>query len=296
MFVRGTVRAVIAAAGRVMTADLEGKWICPMHPSVIADEPDGCPICGMDLVPPQTLGYVVAETDDEPPPLVIPVSAALVTGTRAIVYVEVPDAEQPTFVGREIVLGPRVGDHYLVHKGLEEGEMVVSRGNFKLDAELQIRARPAMMSPEGGAMPGHDHGEPAGTDPGNHAQHAAAPAPLEVPHEFHQQLDAMEQAAQAVSRAQRTEDLQQIRQAFAHFEHALYDVDEELLSGHALAMWRELAMLLNNDAFEGRRVQDLREARRVHQSLNEHVQRAQRELGMAEIAPEAAAPDPHQHH
>ena len=66
---------------------------------------------------------------------------------------------QPTFEGREIVLGPRAGDFYLVRHGLEEGEMVVRQGNFKIDSEIQIQAKPSMMTPEGGGGGGgHDHG------------------------------------------------------------------------------------------------------------------------------------------
>lgn len=29
---------------------LDPKYVCPMHPQIIRDEPDSCPICGMDLV------------------------------------------------------------------------------------------------------------------------------------------------------------------------------------------------------------------------------------------------------
>ena len=54
------------------------------------------------------------------------------------------------FEGREVVLGPRAGDHYLVVSGLEEGERVVVQGAFKIDSALQIQAAPSMMNPDGG--------------------------------------------------------------------------------------------------------------------------------------------------
>lgn len=92
------------------------------------------------------------------PPLIIPASAPLITGKRAVVYVAVPDRERPTYEGRDVVLGPRAGDYYIVESGLEEGEMVVVNGAFKIDSELQIRARPSMMSPDGAVAPTHDHG------------------------------------------------------------------------------------------------------------------------------------------
>ncbi len=96
-------------------------------------------------------------------PLVIPATAPLITGKRAVVYVEVEGTDRPTFEGREVVLGARAGDYYVVRSGLAEGERVVTEGNFKIDSALQIRAKPSMMSPEGGEKPpagehgGHSH-------------------------------------------------------------------------------------------------------------------------------------------
>ena len=69
-----------------------------------------------------------------------------------MVYVEIPNQERPTYEGREIKLGLRLGDFYIVESGLEAGDRVVTRGAFKLDAELQIRAKPSMMS-----MPSEQH-------------------------------------------------------------------------------------------------------------------------------------------
>jgi Cu(I)/Ag(I) efflux system membrane fusion protein len=158
MFVRAIVRTKVAASGMVMDEDMAGKWICPMHPSVVKTELGKCDICGMDLVTAESLGYVTAAEPNEAP-LVIPASAPLITGTRAVVYVRLADKEKPTFEGREIVLGPRAGDYYLVKEGLAEGERVVTKGNFKIDASLQIQAKPSMMNPEGGVAPtGHQHG------------------------------------------------------------------------------------------------------------------------------------------
>jgi Cu(I)/Ag(I) efflux system membrane fusion protein len=161
MFVRGLVRSQVATRGRVMDPGLAGKWISPMHPEIVKDGPGACDVCGMPLVRAEELGYVSADTAAEDKPLVIPVSAALVTGRRAVVYVEVRGAERPTFEGREIVLGPRAGGYYLVESGLEEGEVVVTHGSFKIDSELQIRAQPSMMQPEHEAAGALDDVPPA---------------------------------------------------------------------------------------------------------------------------------------
>ncbi len=152
MFTRAIVRSSVAEGGRIMAPEMAGKWICPMHPAVVKAQAGSCDICGMDLVTTESLGYVV-DTPKEAP-LVIPASAPLITGKRAVVYVRVPDAEKPTFEGREIILGPRAGDYYTVKSGLEEGDIVVTKGNFKIDSALQIQAGPSMMNPqESGHVP-----------------------------------------------------------------------------------------------------------------------------------------------
>jgi Cu(I)/Ag(I) efflux system membrane fusion protein len=72
--------------------------------------------------------------------------------------VELPGGEGPLFEGREVVLGPRAGEFYVVRSGLEEGELVVTEGAFKIDSELQIRAQPSMMAPQGESAPHlHQH-------------------------------------------------------------------------------------------------------------------------------------------
>ena len=154
MFARAIVRSRLATGGRVFDASLAGKWISPMHPEVVKDGPGQCDVCGMDLVPAEELGLVA---DWEPqPPLVIPATAPLITGKRAVVYVRVPGRDEPTFEGREVLLGYRAGDYYMVRQGLEEGELVVTSGNFKIDADLQLKARPSMMS-AAGSTPSINH-------------------------------------------------------------------------------------------------------------------------------------------
>lgn len=92
-------------------------------------------------------------------PLVIPSSSPLVTGKRAIVYVAVP-GKKGVFEGRNIVLGSLADEYYIVKDGLNEGEIVVVNGAFKIDSDLQIQAKSSMMNPEGGGpMPGHNHGD-----------------------------------------------------------------------------------------------------------------------------------------
>lgn len=87
-------------------------------------------------------------------PLVIPSTAPLFTGRRAIVYVEVPLSEGLTYEARTVRLGPRLGSIYPVVAGLKENERIVTRGAFALDADLQIRGGESMMNGPDDNQPG----------------------------------------------------------------------------------------------------------------------------------------------
>lgn len=155
LFVKGVIEADVYGEGKVINTDLKGKYIGPMHPEIIRDVADQCPICGMDLVPAEELGYITAPSDPELP-LVIPDSAALITGKRAVVYVKHPD--EPTFEPRSVVLGPEASGFYVIIDGLKEDELVVTNGAFKIDADLQIKGRPSMMNPVAGSgISGNSH-------------------------------------------------------------------------------------------------------------------------------------------
>jgi membrane fusion protein, copper/silver efflux system len=239
MFVRAMVRAQVATGGRVMNPNLAGKWISPMHPEIVKDAPGSCDICGMALVKAEELGYVPLEAEASVRPLVIPASAPLITGTRAVVYVEVPGAERPTYEGREIALGPRAGAFYLVKDGLREGERVVTNGNFKIDSALQIQAKPSMMSPEGGVPGGHVHGshtEPARREARDDNQPQAQPAPSE----FQGQLRGVVDAYLELHKALAGDDAVGAAQALQDTTRALSNVDMSLLEGDAHVAWMEL--------------------------------------------------------
>jgi len=282
MFVRAIVKSRIAAGGRVLDSSLAGKWISPMHPEIIKDEPGDCDVCGMPLVRAETLGYVTAEPSDMAKPLVIPVSAALLTGKRAIVYVQVPEAEEPTYEGREIVLGPRAGDYYLVKAGLNEGELVVTNGNFKLDSALQISAKPSMMTPEGGGGGGgHDHGgesRPAADgEPMQMAEHKGMSLPSELEKQLHQTMELVQKIGEAIEAA----ELDAIRSGFSRLGKGIAALKVDQLSGDMRAQFEEFAMLLRNDSVEGRGVNSLQDADRVFLVTKRHAERLQQMFGLS---------------
>jgi Cu(I)/Ag(I) efflux system membrane fusion protein len=280
MFVRAVVRAKFAIGGKVMDAALSGKWICPMHPEEVKDTAGKCSICEMSLVRTESLGYVGVDPEKAEKPVVIPASAALVTGKRAIVYVVVPNREKPTFEGREIVLGPRAGDYYLVRRGLTEGERIVTKGGFKIDAELQIQAKPSMMTPEGGGGGGgHDHGNGGGQK--KPTKQAPARGTVTLPALVRSQLNKVLMAGNAAKASVESGDMSGVHKAFSALSQKVEAVDSDKLSGHAAMLWKEHAMLLGNDATEGSHIKKFSEAKSVAKLLGEHLTSFQAQMGIS---------------
>ena len=69
--------------------------------------------------------------------LIIPATGILQSGTRQIAFVNRSDGYiEP----RDVQLGARVGDDFVVLKGLKAGEEVVTSANFLIDSESQLQA------------------------------------------------------------------------------------------------------------------------------------------------------------
>ena len=109
-------------------------------------------------------GIIKANMKDAKDALIIPKSAVLWTGKRAVVYVKVPHEKTILFVYREVILGSDLGEFYIVVKGLEDGEEVATNGVFRIDASAQLLGQKSMMNPEGGKVSTGGH---AGMDMGD---------------------------------------------------------------------------------------------------------------------------------
>ncbi|MFH0960246.1 MAG: efflux RND transporter periplasmic adaptor subunit [Pseudomonadota bacterium] len=146
MFVSAELEAELDDHGKVIKPEWAGKYICPVHPrDEASDIPGVCPDSKMPLRPASSYGY--ADDKGSRAPLLIPITAPLITGKRAIVYIEVPGTSTPTYELREVILGSRVGNQYIVDNGLREGERVVTKGAFKIDSTMQILGKTSMMAP-----------------------------------------------------------------------------------------------------------------------------------------------------
>ncbi len=92
--------------------------------------------------------------------IVIPATGVLQSGTRAIAFVERSDGYiEP----REVQLGSRVGDDFVVLKGLKTGEQIVTSANFLIDSESQLQAAlGSFVPPPPGAGAGSTTSAPQG--------------------------------------------------------------------------------------------------------------------------------------
>ena len=91
-------------------------------------------------------GIVSSSLTEYSDDIIIPKSAVLWTGKRSVVYVKQPITDEPVFKMREVELGPVLGESYIITKGLSEGEEIVTRGTFSVDAAAQLEGKPSMMN------------------------------------------------------------------------------------------------------------------------------------------------------
>ena len=136
--------AVLPAPGEpVYDPDLAMKYVSPMHPQIVRDEPGECPVCGMDLVPARELGFAESRTADRAV-LSVPRDAVLRAGGNSVVYVE---TDPGRFEIRDVQLGPTAGGRTVILGGLEEGERVATGGNFLIDSQMQLAGNPSLIDP-----------------------------------------------------------------------------------------------------------------------------------------------------
>jgi Cu(I)/Ag(I) efflux system membrane fusion protein len=134
----------IGPRGNVYDADLAGKWISPMHPQIIRDDPGACPICGMDLVPTSRYGFT-DEPVPQPESLYVPRSAVLLAGGNSVIYVE---SKPGVFEIRPVTVGPILRDKIVILEGLKAGEQVATAGNFLIDSQMQLAGKPSLIDPK----------------------------------------------------------------------------------------------------------------------------------------------------
>ena len=142
-YAEATITIPIGPEGEIYDKDLAGKWISPMHPQIIRDQPGPCPVCGMQLVPTTRYGFAATPVD-QPVSVTIPRSALLLAGQNSVAYVE---TEAGRFELRVVKIGPFLKDNVVILEGIEPGEQVATSGNFLIDSQMQLAGKPSLIDP-----------------------------------------------------------------------------------------------------------------------------------------------------
>jgi Cu(I)/Ag(I) efflux system membrane fusion protein len=217
---------------------------------------------GGQLKPDMLARGTVTGTSDEGEKLMVPSSAVMWTGKRSIVFVRQPNSEVPSFEPRLVTLGQRAGDYYVIEEGLEEGEQVVTNGNFKLDSAAQLADNLSMMNREPGSganRAGHDHGD---TDVGiereieqeeDHSEHIDSRTEVsgtndEAPPEFRDQLKRVIEKYLSLKDALVDSDPDEASQQAEGLLDQLKLVDGSLLNAGSQDRWSALIENINDKA------------------------------------------------
>ena len=178
--------------------------------------------------------------------LAIPRTALLWSGKRSVVYVKVQDSEFPAFEMREIIIGPRMGDMYLVEAGLDAGEEIVTNGVFSIDASAQLSGNYSMMM-------------------------RPKTKTMEVPLVFREQITALAKVYFEVKNALVNDDSNSAGAAAKRMESALGKVEMGLLEGPAHDKWMALSGQLSEAGLQINRTDNI-DIQRVHfQTLSEAI-------------------------
>ena len=193
--------------------------------------------------------------------LVIPKTAVLWTGKRSIVYVKQPGSDEPVFKIREIGLGPMLGESYVITDGLNEGEEIVTRGTFSVDAAAQLEGKPSMMNPRGGktsSMPGMimpGDASPGDSKPANDTSMAGmdmsgdnseeTPKKMDVNMDFIMQLNTVFDRYITLKNSLVKSDIKEAAKAANEVQNALSKVDMKLLTDDSHMKWMDISGNLN---------------------------------------------------
>ncbi len=213
-------------------------------------------------------GVVQAELENKANTLVVPKTAVMWTGERSVVYIKTPSGKGTHFMMREVVLGPELGDGFIVKEGLEPGEEIAVHGTFSIDAAAQLAGKPSMMNPEGGpAMTGHNHD---GKMPST-----ASPVKPKVIQSFtidqkaKSALQPLYAAYLDFKNALVADQLAEAKQYGSQLKEAISKVDMSLFKGAAHNAWMEHNSNLKNALQHLEHFKNLEEVRQAFQQVSD---------------------------
>ncbi len=218
--------------------------------------------------------------------LLIPATAPLLTGTRAVVYVRLPDDDHIIFEGREVQLGVRTGQYYTVIDGLDEGELVVTNGAFRIDSELQLQAKPSMMNPTGERqMTGHEHHQINGKNgafPSHEESSREKPSSLNIDKKALNSLTPLYQTYFEIQMALANDSQKEAADAYRNLNENIDAIDMSFFEGKAHQRWMDYSRLLLKHIKDGAGAKGIEESRDAFFHLSNTMIEMQKEFGHAE--------------
>lgn len=227
--------------------------------------------------------------------LLIPKSAVLWTGPRSIVFVQIPDKEEPTFIAREVTLGKRVGEQYIILEGLEAGEEVVTHGNFKLDGAAQLADKFSMMNrnPGTGAnRTGHEGHNMGAGDSGEMKMEMNSQLMNEesintetkpVPAEFRSQLNNVVQEYLKLKDGLVISDKSKVSFSAGKVQNELKNVDMTLVKGELHSKWMDHLEKIDSSIKELKQSQNIEAQRAAFLTLSSTLIESVKTFGLPGI-------------
>ena len=154
----------------------------------------------------------------------VPKTAVMWTGTRSVVYVEIPEATVPSYEFREITLGDAIGSEYIILDGFMPNERIVVNGAFMIDAAAQLNNMASMMN-RNVQQTGIERSIPDYSD--------------QVPQAFRKQLMQVVSKYLPLKDALVATNADEAVQAGNQLFVTLADIDMSLLNGSAYHYWVE---------------------------------------------------------
>lgn len=202
--------------------------------------------------------------------LIVPKSAVMWTGTRSLVYVKSVSDKGTEFTMRQIILGPTLGDGYIVEEGLTPGEEIAVHGTFSIDAAAQLAGKPSMMSPEGGAaLTGHNHG---GTGDDHGPSDKSHYTEIAVGDNVKQALHPVIEAYLNMKNALVDDDAATAKKFAADMETALTNVSMSLFVDEAHTIWVEQSEPLKRLVSEAAAAEGIESIRRPFSEISERLE------------------------
>ncbi|MBS4069691.1 MAG: efflux RND transporter periplasmic adaptor subunit [Algoriphagus sp.] len=176
----------------------------------------------------------------------VPRTSVLWSGKRSVVYVKVPNSETPGFEMREVSLGNRMGDNYLIESGLQAGEEIVTNGVFAIDAAAQLSGQYSMMK-------------------------RPQTKSLEVSEEFRNQITGVADAYFQVKNGLVKDKLDESQKALVAIDQSLSKVNMGLVKDQAHDKWMEMLKGMKDARAKMASAKDIEEARKHFSMLSFHL-------------------------